>query len=382
MVRLVGAAVLLLTCAAHAAPSGRGRGTTKQIDDWLRARGLNVYGDHKAMQYRLNPLQDQKTGAVTDRYDYLRRKFPDSPWLTTAGTTASAASPAGHSTFSQAKAKTGTHADRYKEYAQRLREARAQVTTEEPAPKSTSGTAAPEITFEPHDGLITAAGDIGSAVLTIPEAQRRCGADPVCQGFSYRSGGAAKGAARHVIFKTRFEISRAVGWTSYKKFLHPPSTEETETAGSPSPAPSPVTPVTAPPPSPSAPPATDLVQPDAQATPADATTPPPAPAPADATTPPPDAAAPLADVATLPPDPTAPPPDAATPPPDPTAPPDATTPPPDAAAPLADAATLPPDPTAPPPDAATPPPDPTAPPDATTPPPDAAAPLADAATLP
>ncbi|MBW7876112.1 MAG: hypothetical protein H3C47_09005 [Candidatus Cloacimonetes bacterium] len=50
----------------------------KQIDRFLQERGLNEYGDAPGTMYMGGtPLFDERTGAETDRYVYLLRRFPE-----------------------------------------------------------------------------------------------------------------------------------------------------------------------------------------------------------------------------------------------------------------------------------------------------------------
>ena len=53
----------------------------KMIDTWLEMKGLNEFGDPKDTVYAGgDPLFDMTTGESMDRDDYLKAKFPDSPW--------------------------------------------------------------------------------------------------------------------------------------------------------------------------------------------------------------------------------------------------------------------------------------------------------------
>jgi hypothetical protein len=50
----------------------------KQIDLWLKDRGLNEYGDAPGTMYTGGtPLFDEKNGTAVDRYVYLIRRFPE-----------------------------------------------------------------------------------------------------------------------------------------------------------------------------------------------------------------------------------------------------------------------------------------------------------------
>ena len=51
------------------------------IDSWLEKEGLNEFGDPIDTVYMGgSPLFDMTTGAMMDRKEYLKKKFPDSPW--------------------------------------------------------------------------------------------------------------------------------------------------------------------------------------------------------------------------------------------------------------------------------------------------------------
>merc|ERR1712038_1453712 len=53
-----------------------------KADQWLEQQGLNVHGDDPETMYAGGtPLFDETTGKSTYRYDYLRDKFPDLPWM-------------------------------------------------------------------------------------------------------------------------------------------------------------------------------------------------------------------------------------------------------------------------------------------------------------
>ncbi len=53
-----------------------------RIDQWIIDKGLNRYGDPIGTMYAGGtPLFDEKTGAMTDRYEYIIKRYPDKPWL-------------------------------------------------------------------------------------------------------------------------------------------------------------------------------------------------------------------------------------------------------------------------------------------------------------
>ena len=52
-----------------------------QLDAWLKAEGLNRFGDPKDTMYTGGtPLFDESTGERRDRYEYIRSRHPDEPW--------------------------------------------------------------------------------------------------------------------------------------------------------------------------------------------------------------------------------------------------------------------------------------------------------------
>lgn len=52
----------------------------KWIDDMIKKKGLNEFGDPKGTMYAGGtPLFDERTGRVRDRYDYILDKHKD--WL-------------------------------------------------------------------------------------------------------------------------------------------------------------------------------------------------------------------------------------------------------------------------------------------------------------
>lgn len=53
-----------------------------KADAWLKAQNLNSYGDPPDTVYAGGtPLFDESSGESIDRYEYLRAKFPNPPWL-------------------------------------------------------------------------------------------------------------------------------------------------------------------------------------------------------------------------------------------------------------------------------------------------------------
>ena len=52
-----------------------------EVDAWLKAEGLNGFGDPKDTMYTGgSPLFDESTGERRDRYAYIRSRHPDEPW--------------------------------------------------------------------------------------------------------------------------------------------------------------------------------------------------------------------------------------------------------------------------------------------------------------
>ena len=52
--------------------------TKAKIDRWIRESGRNEYGDAKGTFYTGgNPLFDERTGAVKDRYEYILSRHPE-----------------------------------------------------------------------------------------------------------------------------------------------------------------------------------------------------------------------------------------------------------------------------------------------------------------
>ena len=55
-------------------------GDRKKLDEEIRRRGLNEYGDPKGTMYAGGtPLFDERTGATIDRYEYIVSRHRD--WL-------------------------------------------------------------------------------------------------------------------------------------------------------------------------------------------------------------------------------------------------------------------------------------------------------------
>lgn len=52
----------------------------QKIDAWLLKNNLNEYGDPVNTQYQENPLNDNITGEIIDRYRLIRNKFSERPW--------------------------------------------------------------------------------------------------------------------------------------------------------------------------------------------------------------------------------------------------------------------------------------------------------------
>lgn len=52
--------------------------TKQRIDRWIRESGRNEYGDPKGTFYTGgNPLFDERTGALKDRYEYILSRHPE-----------------------------------------------------------------------------------------------------------------------------------------------------------------------------------------------------------------------------------------------------------------------------------------------------------------
>lgn len=53
----------------------------KVVDEWLKTKNLNEYGDEQGMMYMGGtPLFNEMTGESKDRLEYLIEKFPNKPW--------------------------------------------------------------------------------------------------------------------------------------------------------------------------------------------------------------------------------------------------------------------------------------------------------------
>jgi len=53
-----------------------------KADKWLEEQGLNSYGDEAGTMYMGGtPLFNESTGKSTYRYDYLKKKFENLPWM-------------------------------------------------------------------------------------------------------------------------------------------------------------------------------------------------------------------------------------------------------------------------------------------------------------
>lgn len=53
----------------------------KVVDEWLKTKNLNEYGDEQGMMYMGGtPLFNEMTGEIKDRLEYLIQKFPNKPW--------------------------------------------------------------------------------------------------------------------------------------------------------------------------------------------------------------------------------------------------------------------------------------------------------------
>lgn len=53
----------------------------KVVDEWLKTKNLNEYGDEQGMMYMGGtPLFNEMTGERKDRLEYLIQKFPNKPW--------------------------------------------------------------------------------------------------------------------------------------------------------------------------------------------------------------------------------------------------------------------------------------------------------------
>ncbi len=64
------------------APANDATANLAKADAWLTAQQLNQYGDRADTVYPGGtPLFNEATGQRTDRYEYLKAKFPNEPWL-------------------------------------------------------------------------------------------------------------------------------------------------------------------------------------------------------------------------------------------------------------------------------------------------------------
>jgi hypothetical protein len=52
--------------------------TRQKIDEWIQREGRNQYGDPKDTMYAGgNPLFDERSGQMKDRYEYILNKHPE-----------------------------------------------------------------------------------------------------------------------------------------------------------------------------------------------------------------------------------------------------------------------------------------------------------------
>lgn len=52
--------------------------TKKKIDEWIKSKGHNEYGDPKDTVYAGgNPLFDERKPGLKDRYEHILEKFPE-----------------------------------------------------------------------------------------------------------------------------------------------------------------------------------------------------------------------------------------------------------------------------------------------------------------
>lgn len=64
------------------APANDASANLAKADAWLTAQQLNQYGDPTDTVYPGGtPLFNEATGQSMDRYEYLKAKFPNEPWL-------------------------------------------------------------------------------------------------------------------------------------------------------------------------------------------------------------------------------------------------------------------------------------------------------------
>jgi len=64
--------------------NGTDQDEKKLIDAWIKASGLNEFGDSQDTVYSGGtPLFDEATSKAIDKYDYIHQKHPDRPWAKT-----------------------------------------------------------------------------------------------------------------------------------------------------------------------------------------------------------------------------------------------------------------------------------------------------------
>ena len=52
--------------------------TKRRIEEWIRERGLNEFGDRPGTMYAGGtPLFDELTGRTRDRYEYILKRHPE-----------------------------------------------------------------------------------------------------------------------------------------------------------------------------------------------------------------------------------------------------------------------------------------------------------------
>ena len=52
--------------------------TKRRIEEWIRERGLNEFGDRPGTMYAGGtPLFDEFTGRKRDRYEYILKRHPE-----------------------------------------------------------------------------------------------------------------------------------------------------------------------------------------------------------------------------------------------------------------------------------------------------------------
>ncbi|MFZ4575828.1 MAG: hypothetical protein ACOYN0_15645 [Phycisphaerales bacterium] len=75
-------AVGLNAPAARATKTNTSAFEMRQIEAWLSREGLNAYGDPEGTMYLGGtPLYNESTGRRVDRFDYIRSRHPEAPWL-------------------------------------------------------------------------------------------------------------------------------------------------------------------------------------------------------------------------------------------------------------------------------------------------------------